>query len=91
MKPQLQDYLDMLGMKGKDRVSAQKGVITSVSFDLYGCVQVVLDALDDKGERRATWYDHKRIEITDEKPVMPQPVFTRPGEEGGGCEKPVPA
>jgi len=35
-------HLEMLGKEGFDVVTGFDGVITSVSFDLYGCVQAVV-------------------------------------------------
>ena len=35
----IKKHLDLLGLKVKDRVSDFEGVVISISFDLYGCVQ----------------------------------------------------
>lgn len=88
-----QAYLCMLGQKVEDRVTGFKGVVTSVSFDLYGCVQCIVDAgfQGDKQERSAQWFDHKRLKVLDAERVMPLPEFAgvMPGEERGGFEKPL--
>ena len=34
----IKEAINMLGRKAKDRVTGFEGVISSVSFDLYGCV-----------------------------------------------------
>ena len=34
--------LKLLGLKVKDKVTGFTGIITSVSFDLYGCIQVII-------------------------------------------------
>ena len=45
-------HFNLLGMKGKDVVTGFKGVITSLSFDLYGCVQAVINPrkMDKEGK-----------------------------------------
>jgi hypothetical protein len=47
----LDKHLDILGYEVTDRVTGFKGVVTSISFDLYGCVQaLVTPQLNDKGQ-----------------------------------------
>ncbi len=79
--------LDLLGLRGRDRVTGFVGVVTSVSYDLYGCVMVVLSPpVDDKGEvHDGKWFDSHRIEVIDGKPVMAAPDF---GDVKGPAEKP---
>ena len=38
----IEDHISKLGMTGQDRVSGVVGVITSVDFDLYGCIQYLI-------------------------------------------------
>jgi hypothetical protein len=73
----VQDHLMLLGMPCKDRVTGMLGTITSISFDLYGCVQAIVHpGLDEKGELKDTlWFDVARLEITGGKPVMDRPNF----------------
>lgn len=69
-----------LGMPVKDKVLGIKGVVTSVCFDLYGCVQAdVHPGLDKSGKPMESrgWYDVSRLEITSTKRVMPLPDFVR--------------
>ena len=35
----IKKHLDLLGHKVKDKVSGFQGVVISMSFDLYGCIQ----------------------------------------------------
>ena len=35
----IKKHLDLLGHKVKDKVSDYTGVVISISFDLYGCIQ----------------------------------------------------
>ena len=87
----MQKYLDILGKKVRDRVTLAEGVVTSVSYDLYGCVQVVVDrgfSKEKPDERLTMWADFKRLEVLEAKPVMEQPVFGDPGVEAGPADKP---
>ena len=81
--------LDCLGYKAEDLVTGIKGVVTSVSYDLYGCIQLALNpGLDETGKRIDTlWYDIGRVEIIGKKPVMEQPSFE---VEKGPEDKPAP-
>jgi hypothetical protein len=44
-------HFEMLGHKGKDKVTGFKGVITSLSFDLYGCVTCIISPPLDKDKK----------------------------------------
>lgn len=72
-------HLDLLGLKVKDRVTGFKGVVTSLSFDLYGCIQaIVTPQANSKGDKAdSEWFDVTRLEVTDDKPVMALPDFER--------------
>lgn len=72
-------FLDLLGKTGRDKVTGLRGVVTSVSFDLYGCVQVAVSPpVDDKGALPdGRWFDANRIEIEDVPRVMPVPAFAK--------------
>ena len=62
-----------LGFKGVDRISGYRGVIESVSFDIYGCVQYLLrrEVKDnDPNTDVAAWYDEKRIRVTGKQRVI---------------------
>lgn len=81
--------IELLGLRVRDRVTGSVGVVTSVSFDLYGCVQGLLDPPTGedgkKGER--WWYDTKRLEVLDSTPIMELPDFS---DVPGGQELPIP-
>lgn len=91
----IEQSLDMLGFRAKDKVGGFEGVITSVSFDLYGCVQLAINPgtktdgkLDD-----CYWFDVQRIEITSDRRVIERPHFEavkkKPAEySSGAAEKP---
>jgi hypothetical protein len=73
----MKDYMKILGFKVKDVVTGYEGVATSVSFDLYGCVQVVVTPGPDKDNKVSggTWFDHKRLKCTSKTKVMAAPSF----------------
>lgn len=85
----MKDYMKLLGLEAEDRVTGFAGYITSIAFDLYGCVQfVIAPGLDKDGKiKDAHWFDAKRVKVTGKKPVMKVPDFC--GMEAGeeiGCE-----
>ena len=88
----LEAYMKLLGMKVRDRVTRMEGVVSSVCFDLYGCVQcIVTPGMNDKDGKldEGAWFDWKRLEITDNTPVMARPQYEKAGSEIGAAEKPT--
>jgi hypothetical protein len=79
----LQDYIDMMGHTFRDRVTKYQGVAESVSFDLYGCVQIALRppaVKNDKGELTlpdGRYFDASRLEQVGKKRAMEVPTFAR--------------
>jgi hypothetical protein len=73
----LQKHLNMLGLRVEDRVTGFKGVVASVTFDLYGCIQgIVNPGADQDGKLKdSQWFDIARLRVIDEKPVMTRPTF----------------
>jgi hypothetical protein len=88
--------LDMLGHRATDRVTGFTGVISSMCFDLYGCIQVLLTpkAKDDADKiEQGPWFDVNRLQLLDEAPVMDRPAFRAPelkptAYQHGAAEKP---
>lgn len=71
------ETINLLGHKATDRVTGFSGVITSVCFDLYGCVQASITppAKEDAEEIKfGHWFDVNRLEVAEET-VMPVPDF----------------
>jgi len=70
-------HIELLGMAVKDKVTGKTGIVTSISFDLYGCIQAVITPKIDKDNKDAEmkWYDLCRLKITSNKPVMKVPDF----------------
>jgi hypothetical protein len=86
----IKQHLALLGHIAVDKVTGIGGVIDSVCFDLYGCVQATLKpngADKDGAPKTGHWFDVKRLKITSKKPVMNPPDFDLP--EKGPAEKPT--
>lgn len=92
----VEDHLKLLGRKVTDKVTGYEGVVTSISFDLFGCIQAVVvrpadkDGTKDSGE----WFDVSRLKVKfASAAVMSQPDFGQGYvAEGnkGPAEKPLP-
>ena len=83
------EEIKLLGKKAKDKVTGVEGVITSVSFDLYGCKQAVVHpgTKDDGTIHEVRWFDICRLTITNGIPVMDNP-FINGNPEKGPASKP---
>lgn len=73
----MEKHLSILGLKVKDSVTGFTGIATSVSFDLYGCIQCVINpGMNSEGKLGdSLWFDKNRLIILDTTPVMKQPDF----------------
>jgi hypothetical protein len=84
----IKKHLDMLGMVVEDRVTGFRGVVTSVGFDLYGCIQAIVNPGLDKDGRIGDqhWFDIGRLKLADgedgEEPVMTRPDFDFDSADG---------
>lgn len=67
--------LALLGLKVCDKVSGMTGIVESICFDLYGCVQaVVRPPVDEKGALpEGRWFDVSRLNVLDWTPIMEVP------------------
>jgi hypothetical protein len=74
----VEDLVQLLGLRVKDKVTGFSGVVTSVCMDLYGCKQALLHPGMDKDGKllEQGWFDQNRIEIINKKPVMLPPAAT---------------
>lgn len=75
----MQEHLHLLGLKAEDKVTKFVGIITTISFDLYGCIQaIVTPEIDSKGETKdSKWFDITRLTILNPIPVMELPNFVK--------------
>ena len=75
----IKKHLEMLGHEVKDKVSDYRGVVISISFDLYGCIQADVrpkELLKDDGTLKpGMWLDIARLVKTTSIPLMDQPNF----------------
>lgn len=74
------DTIDLLGRRARDRITGFEGVIDSVGFDLYGCIQASVRPPLDKEEklREAWWFDVQRLEILPGDRLLAVPSFAAP-------------
>ena len=90
----IKKHLDLLGMKVEDKVTGFKGVVASISFDLYGCVQAIVNpGVDATGKAMDhNWFDIARLKVTSDEPVMDRPNYdfglVAEGKKGA-AEKPA--
>lgn len=73
----IEKHLALLGLRVEDRVTNHSGIVTSVTFDLYGCIQAIVNpgiGTDGKPGEMA-WYDVNRLKVLDTNPVMDRPDF----------------
>ncbi|HLA44592.1 MAG TPA: hypothetical protein VJZ27_14205 [Aggregatilineales bacterium] len=91
MSINISEHLSLLGKKVHDCVTGFEGVVTSITFDLYGCVQVLVHPGmgDDKKMGEQLWFDANRLVIKDAVPIMGTPDFILGVEPKGPAEKPV--
>ena len=73
----IQKHLGILGFRVEDSVTGFKGVATSVGFDLYGCVQIIVNpGLGADGKLGdSQWFDIARLKVVSDAPVMAVPNF----------------
>ncbi len=86
------DYFDVLGFEAVDVVTGFEGVVSDVSFNLYGCVMVTLTPKQHKDkieEASNRWFDHKRITITSNARVLEPPREWLVGREPGPMARPA--
>jgi hypothetical protein len=85
--------LNLLGLKVQDKITGYIGYVTTISYDLYGCVQCVVTSPtfeNAKGEiKPGRWFDTKRLKVLEQTPVMAVPNFYSAADVPGGYEKPL--
>lgn len=81
--------LSLLGHQATDKITGFTGIVTTVGFDLYGCVQVILTPkMRDEKLPDAGWFDVKRLDVDALQPMIPRSFDVAFGSERGGSEKP---
>lgn len=87
-------HLSLLGRTATDKVTKFRGTVTTISFDLYGCVQaIVTPPVGEKLELRdGRWFDVCRLHVYGERCMEPPNFEEGPEARGekGGYDKPLP-
>lgn len=86
-------HINLLGLKVVDKATGFKGVVTTVGFDLYGCIQAIVQPeVNAEGVLpQSAWFDINRLSTTGER-VMEVPNYdhqTIADGEQGCSEKPL--
>lgn len=81
-------HMNLLGLKAQDKVTGIKGVITSLCFDLFGCIQATLTPQGKENNRvDSYWYDISRLKLLTKTPIMQRPnyLYGHQAEGKQGC------
>lgn len=72
------EYLSFLGHKVEEVTTGLTGVVTSIGFDIAGCVQAIVHpGVDKDGKLRdPVWFDLSRLKKVGPTPVMDSPHFS---------------
>ncbi len=94
MSNKAQQHINKLGFQAKEVLTGMTGVITSVSFDINGCIQCVLQPpMKEDKIPDGKWFDIARLEITSDAPIFKSPNYVEGAvAEGksGAVDKPLP-
>jgi hypothetical protein len=73
----IQEHMALLGLKVTDKVTGFDGVVTSIAFDLYGCIQAIVTPGEGKDGKQedSRWFDVQRLTVTGKEPVMQLPNY----------------
>jgi hypothetical protein len=90
----IQKHFDLLGKRVTEKVTNFEGIVTSICFDLYGCIQVLVHPGTDKDNKllEQLWFDVSRINVLDDTPVMERPNYNfgiQAEGKQGAAEKPA--
>ena len=91
-KSPAEEHMSLLGQQMKDVVTGAVGMVSTISFDAYGCVQAVLTQKVNKDGTKpdSRWFDVKRLQKFGKRIMDVPPHFTTPvGSERGPAEKPA--
>jgi len=81
-----QGHVNKLGFPAKDILTGMTGVISSISFDINGCIQgwIQPSMKEDKTVPEGKWIDVARLELTSETPVIRSPNYVEGVIADGG-------
>lgn len=91
----VENTIQYLGRMARDKITGAEGPITSVCFDLFGCVQACMERGYDKEGKKLDnyWFDVQRLVLSGER-LMPVPSFSAEADEPiryerGAADKPM--
>ena len=93
-KSEILKNVHLLGYNAVDKVTGFSGMISTMSFDAYGCVQAVLTprVKDDGSVNEGRWFDITRLEIDETQKLVDMPNYhsgyVATGKKGA-AEKPA--
>ena len=73
-------HLDLLGYEVEDKVSDYKGVVISISFDLYGCIQADVRPreLGENGlPKQGYWLDVSRLRVVSKNRLWSSRILSK--------------
>lgn len=74
----------LLGLEVEDKVTGVKGIVISVSFDLFGCIQALVNPKAvNNVKQELYWFDTNRLNVTNNTPCMDVPAFCAVTKEPG--------
>ena len=91
----IKQHIELLGKRAEDRVTGFSGIISTIAFDLYGCIQATImpPMKEDGTVPDGRWYDVNRLKIISDERVMDLPNFSGSVDvakgEKGPAEKPL--
>jgi len=88
--PSIREHLGWLGFPATDKVTGFAGVVSSICFDLYGCVQVALSPKVREGKMEdGRWFDVSRLHrLGNGSRIMPVPTFALQPQGGEAAQYP---
>lgn len=70
-------HMELLGKEVVDLVTGFEGVVTSIGFDLYGCIMVIVSPPSKDGKKQdGEWFDVSRLKVRTHSPVMEPPNYS---------------
>lgn len=77
MNINIEKHMGLLGLRVRDKVTGFHGVVSSVCFDLYGCIQASVNPGmgSDGNLMDSHWFDVNRLAVESPEPVMEVPDF----------------
>ena len=72
---QVKKHFKLLGLPVRDKITNKEGIVVSLSFDLYGCIQVLITTQGNAAQSH--WIDVNRVTVLSKKVAMDRPDYTK--------------